>query len=420
MSFRWHPDEPPPSIEGHSRAKLRVLRSYLRAYFDRLAAHLPRDEFKLDLVDGFAGGGTFRDGQEIVLGTPLIMLEESESARQKLNRDRTKPLRFDFKHYFVDVEEAHTDHLKAALKERGYSADDERIVIRNDAFQAVADTIIAEIRRRQPRAGRSLFLLDQCGFTHVELALVARILRELPKAEVILTLAAETLVNFLAETPAIVQAVSPLDLTESDVHDLVQAKEGAGGRALVQRVLREKIRLATGAAYDTPFFIRPERSRRALWFLHLSRHPIARDVMIQCHWNNFSTFEHYGSGDFNMLGWDSLRSTESLRLFHFNELEADDLRARLLKTVPEELSALTSEGPITIDAVRHAFANRTAARFSDLDSVILQLWRERGIEIRGASDRVRSHKLRRLRPHDRIAMPQQLRLFLKGAGKNHR
>ena len=88
MSFRWHPHEPPPPIEGHSRAKLKVLRSYLRAYFDRLAAHLPRDEFKLDLVDGFAGGGTFLDGEEIVSGTPLIMLEESESARQRLNQDR--------------------------------------------------------------------------------------------------------------------------------------------------------------------------------------------------------------------------------------------------------------------------------------------------------------------------------------------
>ena len=83
MSFRWHPHEPPPRIEGHSRAKLKVLRSYLRAYFDRLAAHLPRDEFKLDLVDGFAGGGTFLDDKRILSGTPLIMLEESESARQR-------------------------------------------------------------------------------------------------------------------------------------------------------------------------------------------------------------------------------------------------------------------------------------------------------------------------------------------------
>ncbi len=420
MSFRWCPHEPPPPIEGHSRAKLKVLRSYLRAYFDRLAAHLPREEFKLDLVDGFAGGGTFLDGKETVSGTPLIMLEESKCAHERLNRDRTKPLRLDVKYYFVDKAQAHTDHLKTVLSERGYSIDNQRIVIQNKPFQDVADAIIAEIRRRQPRAGRSLFLLDQCGFRQVELSLVARILQTLPKAEIILTFAAEALVNFLDRRPQMVQAVSPLDMTESDVHELVHAKEGDGGRALVQRVLRQKIRAVTGATYDTPFFIRPAQSRRALWFLHLSRHPTARDVMIHCHWDNLNTFEHYGSGDLDMLGWDSLRPEETLRLFRFNDMEAEDLRMRLFKKLPDELLALTSEEPITVDAVRRTLANATAARFSDLDSVMVELYRAKEIEIIGANNRARSPRLRNLNPHDRIAIPRQPRLFLTGPGRNHR
>ena len=57
MPFRWHPDESPPPIEAHSKAKLDVLRSYLRAYLDKLNVNPYREEFKLDLVDGFAGGG---------------------------------------------------------------------------------------------------------------------------------------------------------------------------------------------------------------------------------------------------------------------------------------------------------------------------------------------------------------------------
>ena len=72
---------PPPPIEEHSKAKLTVLRSYLRAYFDRLNVNPNREEFKLDLVDGYTGGGIFRDGSDIVSGTPLIMLEESKAAR---------------------------------------------------------------------------------------------------------------------------------------------------------------------------------------------------------------------------------------------------------------------------------------------------------------------------------------------------
>ena len=75
MQFRWHPDEPPPQIEAHSKAKLAVLRGYLRAYFDRLNVNPVRESFKLDLVDGFAGGGVFQDGDSVLPGTPLIMIE---------------------------------------------------------------------------------------------------------------------------------------------------------------------------------------------------------------------------------------------------------------------------------------------------------------------------------------------------------
>ena len=404
--FKWHPDEPPPSIEEHSKAKLDVLRSYLHAYFDRLNVNLARDEFKLDLIDGFAGGGIFQDGDEIVSGTPLIMLEESEAAIDRLSRARTKPLRFDFKHYFVDKEAAHTDHLRKVLSERGYQVDDEKTIVRNSRFEDVVDDIIAEVRRRQPRAGRSIFLLDQCGYSKVEMALVARIFRELPAAEVILTFAADILIHLLSERPAFVQAVEPLGLTQPQIRDLIQLRNGDGGRALVQRVMREHIRTVTHAAYDTPFFIRPKDSRRALWFLHLSRHPTARDVMIQCHWNNFNTFEHYGSGDFDMLGWEALES-KTLPLFHFGGLDAAAMRKQLLNSMPEELFSLASEAPITIDAMRHMLANRTAARFSDLDETVLRLSREKEIEILSPEGKVRSRTLKRISPTDRIAFPRQ-------------
>ena len=90
MSFEWHPDEPPPYIEAHSKAKLTVLRSYLRAYLDRLNVNPQRQEFKLDLIDGFAGGGTFLDGDTVVSGTPLVMLEETATAKDRLNEKRVK------------------------------------------------------------------------------------------------------------------------------------------------------------------------------------------------------------------------------------------------------------------------------------------------------------------------------------------
>lgn len=408
MQFRWHPDEPPPQIEPHSKAKLSVLRSYLRAYFDRLNVNPSREYFRLDLVDGFSGGGTFRDGDDVLSGTPLIMIEETEAARKRLNRRRTKPLRIDCKFYFVDVEAPHTDHLRKEIAERGYRADGGDIVIRNSRFQDAAKEIIGEIRKRQPRAGRSIFLLDQTGFSRVDLRLVEDILRGLSAAEVILTFAADALINHLAETPSLIKAVGPLELTDAKIQDLIRYRDGDGGRALVQRTLREHIRSITGAAFDTPFFIRPHGSRRALWFLHLSKHPTARDVMIQRHWDMSNTFEHYGPGDFGMLGWDTLKESETLPIFQFGDQEAGQIQDQLLESMPGELLGLASEGPVPVGTVRHMVANRTAARFTDLDGVFLRLVREGEFEIRTPDGKVRSRSLRRLAPTDLISLPDTL------------
>ena len=79
----------------------------------------------------------------------------------------------------------------------------------------------------------------------MKLELIARIFRELPAAEVILTFAADALVNHLAKTPLLVKAVAPLELTESRMHELVEQRDGYGGRALVQRTLRNHIRAVT-------------------------------------------------------------------------------------------------------------------------------------------------------------------------------
>ena len=356
MSFNWHPNEPPPKIQKHSEAKLEVLRRYLRAYFDTLGVSPVRDQFRLDLIDGFAGGGTYRDaGGNIVLGTPLIMLEEARSAHERLNENRIKPLKFDCKFHFVDRNRDHTDHLRKVLAERDFRVDGQEIVVYNNRFEDVADGIIADVHRRQPKAGRAIFLLDQTGFSQVELALVNRILARLATAEVILTLAVDNFMSF-GLTTALVRSAASLNLTEQQIDKWIDLKDGSGGRALIQRGLREHIRTTIGASYDTPFFIRPEPSHRALWFLHFSRHLKARDVMIQCHWNSSNTFEHYGSGDFDMLGWNVLNSdTRSLPLFRFTELDGKRMREQLLNSMPAKLYAVSGRRP------RHSRYNATHA-----------------------------------------------------------
>ncbi|MYE21636.1 MAG: three-Cys-motif partner protein TcmP, partial [Synechococcus sp. SB0662_bin_45] len=144
-SFQWHPDERPPWIEPHSKAKLEVLRAYLRQYFDRLAVSRRREELKLDLVDGFAGGGTFQDGDKILPGSPLVMLEEAEAARHRLNEGRDKKLEINCRFYFIDKERSHTDHLRQALKERDYKIDEKEITVQTGLFEDNLEEVIRSI-----------------------------------------------------------------------------------------------------------------------------------------------------------------------------------------------------------------------------------------------------------------------------------
>ena len=419
MEFKWHPEENPPQIEEHSKAKLTVLRSYLSAYFDTLNVNLSREEFRLDLIDGFSGGGTFLDGDQTIPGTPLIMLEEARKAEIRLNQKRIKPLRFNCQYYFIDIKTPHTDHLQRVLVERGYTANRDNIIIRNSPFAGEVDHIIKEIKRRQPLAGRSIFLLDQTGYKHVELALVAKIFRELPAAEVILTFAADSLLNFLstANYQVLMHPDNPIGLTSAQIDELIENKNAVYGRAFAQRLLRHHIRELTGATYDTPFYIKPRTSRRALWFLHLSRHPKARDVMIQRHWDNSNTFEHYGPGDFGMLGWDALAS-ETLDVFHFEKHDEEQMLNQLMESLPIKLFTLVNKEPhTTIDIMRSRFVNETAARFSDLDNVVIRLFQEKEIEIRDPNGRIRSRFLKRIRPTDRIVVATNLLLPVEGISR---
>lgn len=83
------------------------------------------------------------------------------------------------------------------------------------------------------------------------------------------------------------------------------------------------------------------------------------------------------------------------------------MREQLLGALPAELHALVVEEPVTLQTMRHVLANRTAARFSDLDGTVIELARAQEVDILNADGKLRSRSLRRLRSDDRIAMPRK-------------
>ena len=404
--FKWHPGEPPPLIESHSQAKLKVLASYLAEYFDTLTPRPGVDEFKLDLVDGFCGGGTYTtDGVE-VLGSPLIMLEETKEAERRANHNRTKPIRFNVKFHFVDVEKAHTDHLHKVLDERGVNSPNSQVAIYTEKFERVASKIVQDIKTRQPRSGRSLFLLDQTGYSSVYFESIRQIFQELVNAEVILTFAAETLRAFASTEPNFLQGLIPSELGKKEIEEILE-DDSNRGTGVLQRVLRTHILRNTNATFDTPFFVRPKESRRALWFLHLSRHAKARDVMIERHWAIQNAFEHIGTGGFQMLGYDAILDySAEPPLFNFSEIDQESMRRELLNEMPRELYEFIGSDSLSVESIHKIWANKTAARFSDLDAIITRLVKEGEFDLIGADGRNKNRRLiKTISPMDSIVLP---------------
>ena len=131
--------------------------------------------------------------------------------------------------------------------------------------------------------------------------------------------------------------------------------------------------------------------------------------MIQRHWDEHGTFEHYGRAGLHMMGLDALRGEPDL--FRFAGEDQKQLHGALLESMPPEIHALASKTSVSVEMLRYMFANETAARFHDLDQVVIELFRGKEVDILDARGHRHGAGLRRLRHDDRIALPHQLSLW---------
>lgn len=73
------------NLEEHSRRKHKILREYIFDYLT-VRCKLPQQgQFRLAIIDGFAGGGRYQCGSP---GSPLIFIEELERAVEAVNTQR--------------------------------------------------------------------------------------------------------------------------------------------------------------------------------------------------------------------------------------------------------------------------------------------------------------------------------------------
>ncbi|MBS0225721.1 MAG: three-Cys-motif partner protein TcmP [Proteobacteria bacterium] len=206
----------PSIIKQHSIAKHEVLHAYLVAYMQTLVRP-GQDTVNLCLVDGFAGGGRYihEDSGKPTLGSPFVFLKAVSEAQALLSIGRKKDLAWNLDYFFVEKERSALQFLRQALSDEGYRDRIEKDVhLLSGTFDSHADDLIKEVKKKSPRTGRSIFLLDQYGYKDVPASLIKRILSELPRAEIILTFAVDSFINYASDAPKTKKILEGIDIPD--------------------------------------------------------------------------------------------------------------------------------------------------------------------------------------------------------------
>lgn len=354
------------------------------------------DKLRITLVDGFSGGGAFSDGAQIVEGTPFLLINAVDRAAQRLNRGKVKPLSIDADFHFVDASKGATDYLKDQLLHKGLIGRIGRdIFVHTKRFEAAAPEILDTIAQKSNRgAGRSLFLLDQKGYTQAPLSTIRRIFDRFRRAECILTFAVDWLIDYLSERPENLAAASNIELSLDQVREFVRMRGEEGGRYAIQRLLLDHLRDRTGAKFATAFFIRSTEAKKALWLVHLSQHVTARNVMVDSHWSVTNHSLHQGRGGLDIVGFDPTSFDPTT--FMFADHERDMMLQALAEDMARRVRYSHGDSPVQYGQFVDSIANQTPARLSDIDTAIRRLVSDNELSVLNALQRSkRSAKLDR-------------------------
>ncbi|WP_284165695.1 three-Cys-motif partner protein TcmP [Frigidibacter sp. SD6-1] len=408
-NFIWGPDGSLPRIEEHTKRKLDVLKNYLDVYFDTVVRNPAQDRLNITLVDGFSGGGAYSDGNGTRAGSPLVLLNAVEEASVRLNEGRAKPLEINARFIFVDDEREHVAALKRELRGRGYKENDPQISVLEGKFVEHLPTIMAEITQTQ-RKGRSIFFLDQFGYSDVPMSAIQTIFSALDRAEVVLNFAIDSLLNYLQDASAELPLYQQFGIDSRFIADWRQRKDEHMGRALTQRALMAHIHAKSGAKFFTPFMLWSRTDNRWMMLAHLSQHQAARDKMLSVHWQEQNSFTHIGSGSLFSLGYDTRLIESCDSLFNFSEIDRTKLNTELVNALPAEVHQIMENGQLDVARLLDEIGNRTAGTNDDIFQVLSELAQARELEVLSANGTPKRAGTR-ISIKDRLIRPSQPTLF---------
>jgi len=380
-----------PELADHSEKKLELLRDYLVLYLKIVLANAQGKEIQqVTLIDGFAGGGIYQSKKA---GSPLVILKAVQEAEALINLTREKPIKIVPVCYFIERDENAFACLEYALKEAGFSACLGKTVhLRRESFEASLPEILNDIKKRHSRGGnRTIFFLDQCGYTEVPVRLIKEIDQQLEgRAEFIINFSVTWLSDFFsgATVKQFTKTFENLGISEHvNVDNLLHQRQALGGnwRHPVESHIGLAYHHATGIKFFSPFYIEPHDNHRGYWLLHLAQNQRARAAMTQIHWSKANRSKHYGPRGYGILSYKpDLEQTVYLEGMSFNEESRKICKAQLKNDYAKMVREKFQNG-ILYSELADSTCNETIADEEMLNEVLWDLFSVNEIEVKSPS-----------------------------------
>ena len=413
--YNWEIGKPLPKIGQHSLAKHRIIDRYLREYVKVCTATPVQEKLNLAVIDGFCGGGVYDFLGQRVPGSPLVLLNAITEMEDELNKSRPKgfEIRTDF--VFIDLDRRNAEFLRAEIEASPFACRlDKSIFIWTDDFNDRVRDAIGIVKRLSTK-GRSIWLLDQYGWSDVAFRSMRQILSELEKAEIFLTFSVDSLIDYMSEKRLEQQGYRDVELDPGFIREILAEKgEGDGWRTLIQNSLYGHLVEKTGAEFYSPFFIHSAEAHRSYWFLHLSRHREARNVIGTIHWEESTVSLHHGRAGLQALGFERGADPRQLDLpYGFDGAAREKSIATLMEQIPRKISdAIDADLAPSLEMLFGHHCNDTPVTREIIEQVLLSLRDEKEIVIEDAigNEKPRS---RSVAWSDRFIRARQRLLFSK-------
>lgn len=253
-------------IEDHTRAKHKLLRHYLEAWFPILAQS--RNQ-RVIFLDGFAGPGIYA-GEEP--GSPIIALE---TLTQHTAFPRLRQTEFIF--IFAEEDTGYFSTLKSEIEKvwnKLPNGKPENITVKlfNNSFEEAVKYILSRLNKENQLAPTFAFI-DPFGWSGIPMKLIGKLVSS-DKCEVLINFMFNFVTRFVGgDQPKISISYSKLFGTEGDKHKEAGTLSGVERKEFLLNLYKDRLKEICRFKYVRHFeLLYSGQNRTAYFLIHGTRH----------------------------------------------------------------------------------------------------------------------------------------------------